>query len=121
MLYGATVSPDLQPLRNGLNRIFPGGNGTAAPPNMMVGAASVIPAGNMPNRLGILASSADPRIPAKANDALFKRFKDSAGNVWAPARTEYQHVLSNSNVGLARAVADFLADGEAGIDPGDLD
>ncbi len=121
VLYGATVSPDLQPLRNGLNRIFPGGNGTAAPPNMMVGAASLLPQGNMPNRLGILASSADPRIPAKANDALFKRFKDSAGNVWAPTRTEYQHVLSNSNVGLARAVADFLADGEAGIDPGDLD
>lgn len=121
VLYGAGVSADLQPLRDGFNRIFPGGNGTAAPPNMMVGAASVIPAGNLPNRLGLLVSSADPRIPDGANDALLQRFKDASTSVWAPARTEYQHVLSNSNVGLARAVADFLADGESGIDPSDLD
>ena len=133
-VYADASTDEFQAIHAGLNRIFPdGGRNLAAP--------SAIPPRNLPDRLGILVSANDTRIPLGANDALLAtddpgstgRFGPSSGVIAAPGRdnagdtrsvgvwihrnVEPRHVLSNADVDLAKAVADFFSGGLDEVDP----
>lgn len=110
-------SEAFQTIRSGLTRLFPGGVGTVAD-----GSLAALPPASFPDRLGLLYSANDTRIPTGALDAALARMAaESGADLWVHESIQPQHVLSNADVVLAKAVADFLAEGVSALDPGLVD
>lgn len=101
-------------IRSGLNRIFPGGRDT-----VMRGTYAFAQLGNVPTRTAFLYSANDSRIPAGANDlALAHLAQKSSPDLWHYQSIEPLHVLTNADVDLSKAVADYLIDGVEAVPAG---
>ncbi|HMV69098.1 MAG TPA: hypothetical protein PKA64_19790 [Myxococcota bacterium] len=94
-------------IRSGLNRIFPGGRDT-----VMRGTLAFAQLGNVPDRTAMLYSANDTQIPAGANDlALAHLAQKGSADMWHYRSILPEHVLSNADPSLAKAIADYLVDG----------
>lgn len=127
---------DARRIQTGLARIFPGvetAEGKGARWNQYLSKGSLwgipdtqIRAARL-SRLGILVSDNDLRIPETANDRLFGRFGETSGtlgttgDLWVHRGIAAEHILSNDDVGLAKAVADFLGGGLTDVDEAYVD
>lgn len=101
-------------IRSGLNRIFVGGEAVVGN-----GTLANIPNPAFPNRMALLFSEVDSRIPAGGLTAAIDRMNtmsSSRSNLWIHQSVEPQHVLSNADVVLSKAIADYLVEGVSGID-----
>lgn len=94
-------------IQTGLFRIFPGGRDT-----LNRGSLAAVPAGNLPPRIGLLFANGAAAVPADSNAAMLRHL-DTLGrdDVWTYRTPGNFYVLSNANVQLAKAVADFVVDG----------
>ncbi len=109
-VYAPGGSEAFQRYHNGLLRLFPeGGRGK--------GAFQNIPRRNLPQRVGLLWSTEDSRIPAGSNDAAIALVEDESliAEGWVFEDNRAAHILINDDLDLARAVADFMAQGPSGI------
>ena len=85
---------------------------------MANGTLAFTPLFGIPARTAILASSNDSAIPPLANDKAYAQLaKKPQADVWFHDGGEVAHVLSNQDVTLAKAVADYLAEGKTAVPP----
>jgi hypothetical protein len=112
------ASADYAAIRSGLSRIFPGSLSDDGRNNVMPGSLAWAPLNNIPDRTGWITSANDSYIPEEANDLALTRLEERAPEeLWRYEAVAPAHVVSNGDVGVAKAVADFLADGPDAIDP----
>jgi hypothetical protein len=104
-------------IRSGLNRIFPGGQGTVMP-----GSLAWTPLNNIPDRIGFLYSANDSYIPEGANELALLRLEERApSDGWVFESVEPARILSNADALLAKSIADFLVEGVGAVDPAYID
>lgn len=113
--YARTDDTRVAGVRIGLDRIHPGGE-----EELTDGAFASLPDTRIPPRVGVIRSSVDTTVLARANDNLDARLDDleesGVVEVWRWASGSPAHVLSNADVTIAKAVADFLGDGLESVD-----
>ena len=94
-------------IQTGLFRIFPGGRDT-----LNRGSLAAVPGGNIPARTGILFANGSAAVPAESNDPLLAHLAAlGRDNAWLYQPQNNVYVMSNADVNIAKAVADFLVDG----------
>lgn len=99
--------------RVALRRIFPDG-----PDSYAEGSFGTLPLSRFPERFGVVFSELNSRLPEGANDTLLDRLDElPASNTWLLRSTRQAHVLSNTDVTLARSIANFLTDGLPAVAP----
>lgn len=112
------ASAEFSAIRSGLSRIYPGSLSEEGRNNVMPGSLAWTPLNNIPDRIGWISSANDSYVPEGANDVALARLDErDPAERWQYEETQPAHVVSNADVGLAKAVADFLVDGPAAIDP----
>ncbi len=125
--YRASGDGDALAIRTGIDRIHLGGQ-----TEIGSGSLATLSDADLPPRLGVILPSGDTSILDGTNDALRTRLDDLVlggldtdvsdtdappPEVWTWTPAAPAHVLSNSDPAIAKAVADFLAEGLDAVDP----